>query len=102
MKSVLLENGYSSEVFKINNNGTVETVLTGELDTICDVTPKSFPFDCQSCYVIMGRINFHYLEIDKIIHLLSNYLKQNLLHSIVLQWTACDKLMTRFSFAYLK
>lgn len=54
MKSVLLENGYSSEVFKINNNGTVETVLTGELDTICDVTPKSFPFDCQSCYVIMG------------------------------------------------
>lgn len=54
MKSVLLENGYSSEVFKINNNGTVETILTGELDTICDVKPKSFPFDCQSCYVIMG------------------------------------------------
>lgn len=54
MESAFLQNGLEVEKLKASYNGTIEAVIFGDLNTICEVNPEKFPVDCQECTIVFG------------------------------------------------
>ena len=50
----MLEDGIEVEKLKVESNGTVKTFITGRLNTLCEINPVKFPFDCHKCLILMG------------------------------------------------
>lgn len=50
----MLEDGIEVEKLKVQSNGTVTTYITGQLNTLCEINPAKFPFDCHKCAIMIG------------------------------------------------
>ena len=50
----MLEDGIEVEKLKVLSNGTVKTFITGRLNTLCEINPAKFPFDCHKCAIMIG------------------------------------------------